>query len=478
MVEEVEVASDGKGEKAGRTERSETKVEARAEGELGPRASNTSQPQDPQDQPQAHATMSSSEDERKHILVLGGGIIGLSIAIAMQDCGCHVSLLAADLPHDGSSTSSQPPPEYASSWAGAHHVSSAADAREERWDKETFEVISRLAPPPASDENDQGSLVWVRQTELFARPVGTEQEERAQAVLQMYPNHVSDTPPPTPWATTSQLPYKAAHTFDTLDFDVPRYLPALLRHFARSGGRVLPSERASSIVEALRICNKDDSLPSGWPNTQGVFIATGLGAASLAELAADAPNHYPVRGQTVLVNAPWLKLDDKNGSSSSPRWPALSRTNEQGERDLYLIPRSRGQYIVGGTRLPHDDDPRPRDETTRAILTRALQVCPGLVSPEKREERASRCEPLSHEDLDIVRVNVGFRPARKGGPLLQAADEEVNRQVGAQVVLAYGFGGYGYQNSWGPAFEARDVMLEKLGLPGVGHRLDSLTSLA
>lgn len=430
--------------------------------------------------------------ERKHILVLGGGVIGLSLALTMQDAGdCDVSLLSTCLPADPSSsaTSSAPPPSpahYASAWAGAHHVSSAVNEREYRWDRETFDVIKKLAGPAGQGEDAEGSLVWVRQTELFANPVTTEAERRAQEVLGMYPNHTQSRELPQSWsAERSAPPFDAAHHFDTLDFDVPRYLPALQRQFVAQGGRLLRAPSSvTSIREAVEICDGDvlGKRRAGWSRVQGVFVATGLGTAELSEMKEDRANHFPVRGQTILVSAPWLELrgdDDDCSGPSRPRWPALSRTNSRGERDLYLIPRSRGHYIVGGTRLVEDDDPRPREETTRKILARALAICPGLVREDKRRAAGG---PARVEDVDILAVNVGFRPGRKGGPVLQAAGTDVSARVGGQgedvqVVLAYGFGGYGYQNSWGAAFDGRDIMREKLGLPVMSHVLERLTSL-
>jgi hypothetical protein len=87
-------------------------------------------------------------------------------------------------------------------------------------------------------------------------------------------------------------------------------------------------------------------------------------------------------------------------------------------------------------------DPSPRPETTKAILNRALQICPNLIPPERRLPPG--IAPRS-EDVKVLAVNVGLRPARRGGPLLvRGRDLE-----SAKVILSYGYGGYGYQNSWG-----------------------------
>lgn len=76
--------------------------------------------------------------------------------------------------------------------------------------------------------------------------------------------------------------------------------------------------------------------------------------------------------------------------------------------------------------------------------------------------------------MDIIGLNVGLRPSRKGGPLLE---EWTERQIdGAKVVVGYGFGGYGYQQSWGAAMEGRTLVhraLQRAALPE-GYTLQSL----
>lgn len=56
--------------------------------------------------------------------------------------------------------------------------------------------------------------------------------------------------------------------------------------------------------------------------------------------------------------------------------------------------------------------PYPREETTRAILTRALKLCPQLAPPEVRANREPTIDDvLSH----VVGEGCGLRPGRKGG---------------------------------------------------------------
>lgn len=96
-----------------------------------------------------------------------------------------------------------------------------------------------------------------------------------------------------------------------------------------------------------------------------------------------------------------------------------------------MIPRGDGSVVCGGTRIVDDWDPNPRPETTRRILERCLELVPQLVDPKKR---TGLVKPRV-EDVKVLAVNVGLRPARSGGVRLEMADEDVN---GVQIVYNYG----------------------------------------
>ncbi|CAO1619544.1 unnamed protein product [Jaminaea pallidilutea] len=385
-----------------------------------------------------------------------------------SDIPMNVTLLASDLP----STDKSPPATYASAWAGAHHVSAAATEREERWDRVTFDTLAKMQlshkgwPWPEGSDKEK-PLLWVRQLELFA---GLPNETKgARKCLEFYPRHrSSSTEGQYPTADHDQIfcqdkefAFRNAETFDTLDIDVPNYMRRLLSRFEQLGGRII-REHTQSIANAVETCNAHKASLGA---VQGVFVAAGLGSTQLPELKDDDVNTLPIRGQTVIVHAPWLTLqapsqgpEEANKESHSA---GVSWSNAKGERELYLIPRSGGLCVVGGTREPNQRDPLPCQDTADRILARALRLCPALVEPSKRIHRSSA---LAIEDVQVVQNNVGLRPARQGGPRL-CESPQTAKLVGqdVKVVLCYGFGGYGFQNSWGAAFEARDLMTKALG---------------
>lgn len=163
----------------------------------------------------------------KHIAILGGGVIGLSTALALledQRGGkTLVSVVAKEVPDlSGFDFAGAEKVEkrkhsaaYASVWAGGHHVSDAKSARELRHDKITFERMVKLIrerPWARSDSSQQHSsqvilpipdkpgsssrkvepepLVWVHQTESFEASEGSKLGPKApyEGVLDWYPD--------------------------------------------------------------------------------------------------------------------------------------------------------------------------------------------------------------------------------------------------------------------------------------------------
>ena len=204
-----------------------------------------------------------------------------------------------------------------------------------------------------------------------------------------------------------------------------------------------------------------------------IFLCIGLGASTLS--GVEDPLTYPTRGQTVKIHAPWVK-------AGFTRQIGHLNGGEGGER-TYIIPRSDGDVILGGTRDGGDWFPFPRKETTRDIIERTLKICPelcpltsnkdGMAHFQTQEEKVQAVERL------VVANLVGFRPSRKSGTRLERGlDLQLSctspRTNGTEsisgieegvsektiVIYNYGHGGAGWQSSWGCAEEAVDLLLQ------------------
>ena len=95
-------------------------------------------------------------------------------------------------------------------------------------------------------------------------------------------------------------------SFTTVSIDVPIYLNYLLTQFLGSGGRII----RGSVQHINQIIEGGTSLFSGGNVNDlppdAIVVAVGLGARFLGGVEDKAM--YPVRGQTVLVRAPWVRF--------------------------------------------------------------------------------------------------------------------------------------------------------------------------
>ncbi|KAJ7871319.1 hypothetical protein B0H13DRAFT_1634268 [Mycena leptocephala] len=349
------------------------------------------------------------------------GVVGLTTAVRIQEKGGYqVAIVAEALPSDPKSI------KYTSHWAGAHHVSLAGpDVRQQKMDQETFKTMWELSAPGGPAE---GCFLRMQENQYFAEPIANPE------VLQVMPDYKV--------LPSSTLPPNCAQgiSFTTLTIDCPIYLNYLMSRFLAGGGSIVRGavQHIAQVVEGgAGIFNGRKCLSP----PAAVIVCVGLGARTLG--GVEDKDMYPIRGQTVLLRAPWIKFG-RTMSSESGLW-------------TYVIPRRSGDIIVGGIKADNDWYPVPRQETTLDILERSFALCPELAPPEIRAQR----EPVL-EDLQpiIIEEGCGLRPARKGGIRLEV--EWVAAPLGEEkkipIVFNYGHGGYGYQSSWGSATLALELL--------------------
>lgn len=173
------------------------------------------------------------------------------------------------------------------------------------------------------------------------------------------------------------------------------------------------------------------------------------GAKSIAGIDDQAAE--PIRGQTVLVKSPCKRC---TMDSSDPASPA------------YIIPRPGGEVICGGTYGVGDWDLSVNPETVQRILKHCLRLDPTISSDG------------TIEGIEVLRHNVGLRPARRGGPRVEAerivlpldrtksplslgrGSARAAKEKEVTLVHAYGFSSAGYQQSWGAAEDVAQLVDE------------------
>ncbi|KAG6853358.1 hypothetical protein C0991_005032 [Blastosporella zonata] len=359
-----------------------------------------------------------SGDKPNSVLVCGFGIIGLTTSIRLLQAGFSVTVVASHLPGDPLSA------YYASSAAGAHHLSFAADddERQQMLDRKTFDVMWK----EEEDEGESSGIMRLTQREFF----GSDGEKHI-TFFESLPDFAIYSPADRPSFA------KHAVSFTSLTMDTPIYLQKLVSRFKTLGG-ILYRASLDSLSSALQF-----SPPSHEPIA--IVNCTGIGSLTLKDV--HDTDMYPIRGQIIVLNAPWIK-------EGRTKQVGKLEGGEGGER-TYIIPRRSGEVVIGGTREVDDWTTEPRPDISLDIKRRALSLFPEL-APESSRMNGRTPVP---SDLDpiVLREVVGFRPARKSGLRLERGDDLVvpsndhTRRI--PVLHNIGHSGAGWQSSWGCADE-------------------------
>ncbi|MFP3992732.1 FAD-dependent oxidoreductase, partial [Streptomyces sp. E11-3] len=262
------------------------------------------------------------------VIVMGGGVIGLTTAVVLAERGCRVRLWTRDEGQDTTSAVAGglcwpyriEPRELVEDWA----VRSLREYEALAADTDTTGV--RLVPGTMADTPLSAFPQWSAQVDGL-------REARADELPEGFAQGLRATVPL---------------------LDMPVYLRYLHERLVRAGGRV---ERRA--VTDLR----EPAAEAGV-----VVNCTGLGAR---ELVPD-PSVRPVRGQLVVVENPGI--DTWFVATESPT------------ETTYLLPQPYG-LVLGGT--AHEDawDLTPDPATAEAIVKRCSRVRPELAGARIIEHR-------------------------------------------------------------------------------------------
>ena len=256
----------------------------------------------------------------REVLIIGGGVAGLSTAIALLEAGYDVLVAAREL--------------------GEATTSAVAAAFWYPYRAYPEDQVTRLAAVSLRRFN---TLLAIPSTGILKRDA-----------LEIYPAPV---PAPT-WASAATdfrdaepelLPpgYGFGHRFRTFVVETPVYLPWLADRVCALGGR----------IDRRPIASLDAALAE----RPIVINCAGLGARTLV----DDPHLYPVRGQVVRVENPGLTrvwIDEHSGPNIT-----------------YIVPRSR-DVVLGGSSQDHQEDRSPDPVLTREIVLRCAALEPALAS--------------------------------------------------------------------------------------------------
>ncbi len=248
------------------------------------------------------------------VIVVGGGIIGLTAAVRLRERGADVTVWT---PHE--------PGQTVSSVAAAvwYPTRTGFDDRVLRWAAATYAQFCR-------DAFERVPGVLMRETRNLERSGATGRPWWAPAV-----RDVRYLPAEAPW--TREVRFSAPLV------EMGVYLPWLRERLLTAGARVV-RRRIDRLEEAL-------------VEAPVVVNATGLAAGALC----GDPDVLPARGQIVLVA--------NTGIYTSVR--------DEGEPSTYVHPRSR-DVVLGGTWQEGNWNTTPDPATRDAILERCRALVPEL----------------------------------------------------------------------------------------------------
>jgi len=261
----------------------------------------------------------------REVLVIGGGVAGLTAAIVLAEAGYVVQVAAREL---GEGTTSA---VAAAFWYPYHAYPEDQVTRLAAVSLGRFSALAGAEPG--------AGVLRLEALEVFPAPVAAPAWSSAAEDFQA--------------VDPSALPagFRGGYRFRTAVIETSIYLE-WLRTRALARGVTIVHRTLASLDEALAACPQ-------------VINCAGLGAR---ELAAD-PSLHAVRGQIVRVDNPGLErvmIDEHSG-------PAIT----------YIVPRSR-DVVLGGTSEAHQEDRSPDPEHTRQILARCVALEPRLAGARVR----------------------------------------------------------------------------------------------
>ncbi|XP_029349039.1 D-aspartate oxidase [Echeneis naucrates] len=324
------------------------------------------------------------------VVVVGGGVVGFSTAVCIAEAlpSCSVTLVAEKFSPDTTSDGA----------AGLLFAAKFPDIpleRQRRWFRDSFDHLLAIAQ---SQHSPEAGVMLSSGWQIFKEVPAEKKPFWSELVIGF--RFMSDR-------ELNQFPdHKFGHAFTTIKCECPTYLPWLEKRFRKAGGQV--QQRKVSSLEELS-------------SSYDIIVnCSGLGSKTLV----DDSQVYPVRGQVLKLEAPWLQHFIRAGDGMT-----------------YIYPGIHG-VTVGGTRQEGDWRLQVDEGDTKSILERCSRLVPSL----------SRAKVLSQW--------VGLRPSRRNPRVERELVQLQGHRV--PVVHNYGHGGWGVTLAWGTALDALGLVRQCL----------------
>jgi D-amino-acid oxidase len=255
------------------------------------------------------------------VIVVGGGVIGLSSAIKLLEAGYEVQVWAKELaPHTTSSVA-------AAIW---YPYKIAPENKVAIWCKHSYAIFCDLMELEASGVSMSKGVEFFMHTQSDPEWRTFVHNFRVAQPHELAPGG-----------------YAYGYFFDAPLIETWRYMPYLQEHFAKQGGSLIQRE-VTTLDEVLA-------------ESEIVVNCTGLGSYQLVQ----DTELYPIRGQIVrvapLTSHDFISAEDSNGTAT------------------YIIPRS-NDCILGGTAQVGNWSLEPDLATAAQIQTNCAILLPEVAS--------------------------------------------------------------------------------------------------
>jgi glycine oxidase len=297
--------------------------------------------------------------ETSDVVIVGGGVIGLSIAYALAREGIRPAILdRRELGREAS-------------WAGAGLIPPVAERTSENPAAALRSWSARLYPRWSADlEEETGvdigyrrtggvDVAWTDREEQALHSASGQWRTEGIAYEQLVPGDYRRAEP----ALNPEL--KAVYYLpDRSQVRNPRLLRALIAAVSLRGGRLKPWHTVEG--HAIRGHRVVSIQTSAGEIACGVMImAAGAWSGQLLERIGVQTPTPPLKGQIVLIRG---------------ERPLVSRIVEHGKN--YIVPRDDGRILVGATEEDVGFDKEPSLLATRSLLDEAVRLCPILSQTE------------------------------------------------------------------------------------------------
>ena len=296
--------------------------------------------------------------EPTDVVIVGGGVIGLSIAYALTRAGIRPTVLdrrelgreaswagAGLIPPIGEHLPAHPIPIVAlRSWSARLYPAWAASLQEETGTDTGYRRTGGV------------DVAWNDHEDQSLRAAAGQWRAEGIAYERLTPGDYARVEP----ALNPEL--KSVYYLpDRAQVRNPRLLRALIEAISRRGATLKPWHSVEGYVidsgrRVTAIRTSSGTIPCGL-----VIVSAGAWSGPLLEGIGVRVPTPPVKGQIVLLRG------DR---------PLIGRIVENGKN--YLVPRDDGRVLVGATEENAGFDSRPTYEATHKLLDEAIALCPIL----------------------------------------------------------------------------------------------------